>query len=380
MTPEYCNLDSFRRILSTIHSHQELSRIAIDEAHCISEWGHDFRPSFAQLCFFKDRFPDVPVMCLTATAPPRVRDDVIETMRLDPVTLKCFTMTTARPNLHYEIRFRNDAEDYYDDFLSWLRSVHKRRTHPGRAAELNAAGVRLDNVPGIIYTLYRRDCEALADRLVKDGIGSKPFHAGLTTQQKHDHLSGWVADKQGYDVIVATTAFGMGIDKNNVRFVVHWQLPKTFEGYYQEAGRAGRDGKAAACLLYYGREDRDRAFMRLTKDAEKKQRLGGGRCASELFAEGGLPDGLDAQTRHRLHSLQSLVAHCESVSGCRHKSICGYFGEDLSKKNTVVTCCYACDYCKDPSRLANRKNAGLASEQWCSTQRERGDWVDEYDC
>ncbi|GAB7348305.1 hypothetical protein MBLNU459_g6285t1 [Dothideomycetes sp. NU459] len=386
VTPEFCTLDHFRRVLRTVYEQRELARIAVDEAHCISEWGHDFRPSFQQLDFFKKEFPDVPVICCTATATQRVRDDIIETLALDRQTLKTFAMTTSRPNLHYEIRFKSDEEDHYDDFVSWLKAAHARRRTGPRAAELAACGERDTNVPGIIYTLFRKDCEYLASRLSHDGIGAKPYHAGLSPDQKDDHLHGWVANREGYDVIVATTAFGMGIDKENVRFVCHWQIPKSFEGFYQEAGRAGRDGKASVCILYYSREDRDRAANMMAREQERKlnqqqqqqQRPGGG-----IGGGGRITAATDAAFPHpstigRAKSLQALVNYCESTRECRHKLIAQYFGE--TSGGGAPECDYACDWHKDPFGLVKRKDAGLASEEWCSTQRETGAYAyDEYD-
>lgn len=363
----------FRKVLRVVHEQRELARIAVDEAHCISEWGHDFRPSFQQLSFFKKEFPEVPMICCTATATKRVRDDIIETLALDQSTLRTFAMTTSRPNLHYEIRFKSDEEDHYADFLSWLKAAHARRAAGPRAAFLASCNERTTNVSGIIYTLFRKDCEGLADRLIKDGIGAKPYHAGLTTEQKDDHLHGWVANKPGYDVIVATTAFGMGIDKENVRFVIHWQIPKSFEGFYQEAGRAGRDGKASVCILYYSREDRDRAVNMLAREQERRhnahyqKQQGQGAGASEAFPH---PNHLG-----RAHSLQALVAYCESTRECRHKLISAYFGD-----SNAPGCDFACDWHKDALGLVRRKDDGLASEEWCMTQRETGAYaVDEYD-
>ena len=325
-----------------------LARIAVDEAHCISEWGHDFRPSFKELRWFRDTFPDVPIICLTATATSQVRQDVIKTLGMSEANLKVFAMTTSRKNLHYEVRFKSDEEDHYNDFLAWLKKVHKRRVEqPDRRAELERNNERLDNVSGIIYTLFRQDCENLAARLRSSGIGAKPYHAGLRNDDKAETLQRWVNNDEGYDVIVATTAFGMGIDKENVRFVVHWQLPKSFEGFYQEVGRAGRDGRASICIMYYSREDRDRAYNRLSKDASN------GKEKSNLEA--------------RVKSLQALVNYCEDTDNCRHKMICRYFGE-----REVPECDYACDWHKDSKGLKRAKLNGLADEEFVSTQREMG--------
>jgi RecQ family ATP-dependent DNA helicase len=365
VTPEFCQGDQFRRILRIIHSQKELARIAVDEAHCVSEWGHDFRPSFQELSFFKAEFPDVPIICLTATATKRVREDIIKTLALDTTKLKMFRMTTSRPNLHYEVRFKSDEEDQYPDFLRWLKAAHARRAaDPARASQLASQNQRADNVPGIIYTLFRKDCESLAARLRSDGIGAKPYHAGLPHAERADALSGWVANKAGYDIVVATTAFGMGIDKENVRFVVHWQIPKSFEGFYQEAGRAGRDGKASACILYYGREDRDRAANMMARDKARQPTKGAGVRVME------------EQMGHRQDSLKALVNYCEATNKCRHKLIAKYFADEEDPP-----CDYACDWCKDAVGLVKRKERTLATEEYCSTQRDQGRYdIDEYDC
>ncbi|PBP25015.1 RecQ family ATP-dependent DNA helicase [Diplocarpon rosae] len=349
VTPEQCATEGFRKHLRVVYEHQELARIAVDEAHCISEWGHDFRPSFKGLCFFRESFPNVPIICLTATATAQVRDDVVSTLKLDPSNLKVFTMTTSRKNLHYEVRYKSDEEDHYS---GWLRAVHRRRTeNVERRAELERKNERVDNVSGIIYTIFRNDCEILAARLRSSGIGARPYHAGLSTEEKNDTLHRWIANVEGYDVIVATTAFGMGIDKEDVRFVVHWQLPKSFEGFYQEAGRAGRDGKASACIVYYSREDRDRTFNRMSKDTKENSNLA-----------------------TRVKSLQALVDYCENVDSCRHHSITKYFGE-----KEVPECNYACDWHKDAKSLRKQKANNLQSEEWVSTQRDLGRYNQGYE-
>jgi RecQ family ATP-dependent DNA helicase len=228
-----------------------LARIAIDEAHCISEWGHDFRPAFKHLGFFKREFPNVPLICLTATSTPKVQEDILKTLGLleekHKATLLVFRTTTVRANLHYEVRFKSDELDHFDDFLAWHKGVRRRFEKFG-VAQADLAQ-NSSSFCGIIYTLYRAQCDTLANRLRSCGIGAKSFHAGLSNADKDSTLAGWLENRMDHEIIVATTAFGMGIDKENVRFVVHWQIPKSFEGYYQEAGRAGRDGKASRCIL-----------------------------------------------------------------------------------------------------------------------------------
>ncbi|KAK0704826.1 P-loop containing nucleoside triphosphate hydrolase protein [Lasiosphaeris hirsuta] len=353
VTPELCSGDFFRKKLKLLHEQKQLMRIVVDEAHCISEWGHDFRRDFKKLSWFRESFPNVPIMCLTATANNQVRQDILSTFGLDKKlgNFKMFATTAHRPNLHLEVRFTSDeANDRYDDFVTWLKGVYDRRAAADRKAELEAARERLENVPGIIYTISRDECESLAAALRTDGIGARPFHAKLSNHTKEETLARWIANEPGYDIIVATTAFGMGIDKENVRFVVHWRLPKSFEGYYQEAGRAGRDGKASYCFLYYSREDRDRICNMVTRDAPR--------------------DG-SGNKQARAESLKRLVAYCEDTSGCRHTAICKYFGE-----TQVPECDYACDWHKDPQGLKKRMSRGLASEEWISTQREEGAYDD----
>lgn len=373
--------------MQAIHTQGELARIAIDEAHCISEWGHDFRPAYAHLSHFRQAYPTVPIICLTATATPSIRASIISNLSLDATNLRTFLIPTARPNLHYEIRFTSDADPdaRFQSLFTWLNAIHKRRaTDPARTRELATTRSRATAVSGIIYVPFRSDCDALASRLRAKSIGAVPYHAGLSAQDRATYQRQWIANAPGHDVVVATTAFGMGIDKQDVRFVVHWSLPKSFEGYYQEAGRAGRDGKAAACIMFYSREERDRVAWRIAKDANGHS--GGGSGAAGAGADSGrgrdnsnktnnsnpaTTTVREAQVRGRAASFQHLVAYCEDTARCRHAIISNFFEDrDASAEEDGPVCDFACDFCKDPEDLRIRKADGLASEEWVSTQRE----------
>src|SRR5437868_215337 len=205
-----------------------VNQIAIDEAHCISEWGHDFRPEYRQLAQLRETFPSVPLMALTATATERVRGDIVKHLRLREPS--CYVASFNRPNLTYRVQPKNNA---YEQLLDFVRA---------RAKE-----------SGIIYCQARKSTETLAARLTADGILAKPYHAGLSSEERSRHQELFLRDE--VRVICATIAFGMGINKPNVRFVAHYDLPKNVEGYYHETGRAGRDGLPSDCLLLFGAGD-----------------------------------------------------------------------------------------------------------------------------
>ena len=206
-----------------------IAQFAIDEAHCISEWGHDFRPEYRELKKLRTHLPEVPMMALTATATEWVRTDIIKELKLrEP---RCYIASFNRPNLTYRVVPKSAP---YEQLLAFIRS--------------------LSNDSGIVYCASRKSTESVARNLNEDGISAKPYHAGLTAAERTKHQEAFLRDD--VRVVTATIAFGMGINKPNVRFVVHYDLPKNLESYYQETGRAGRDGLPSECVLLFRSEER----------------------------------------------------------------------------------------------------------------------------
>jgi ATP-dependent DNA helicase RecQ len=270
----------------TTLARRPISFVAVDEAHCISQWGHDFRPEYRQLAELRTRWPDVSLHAFTATATARVRRDIIEQLGLrTPVEL---VGSFDRPNLVYRVLLRGNLKRQIQDVLA----RHRREA-------------------GIIYCQSRREVDALAAWLVRSGVRAVPYHAGLTDDERHRHQDAFLNEEA--DVVVATVAFGMGIDRSDVRFVVHAGAPQSLEHYQQESGRAGRDGLEAECVLIYSGGD----FLRWRA----------------VFA--GQPEGADA----RLTLLRDMERYAASV-GCRHGRLVAYFGERYGQAD-----CEACDFC-----------------------------------
>src|SRR5262245_54971638 len=224
VAPERLMLDAFlERAVNW-----NIAQFAIDEAHCISEWGHDFRPEYRELKKLRTHFPDVPVMVLTATATERVRADIIKQLKLGEP--RCYVASFNRPNLTYRVVPKTTPYEQLREFV---------RSRP--------------NDSGIVYCASRKGAESLARNLHEDGVGAQPYHAGLTSFQRTKNQEAFLRDD--VRVVTATIAFGMGINKPNVRFVVHYDLPKNLESYYQETGRAGRDGLPSECVLLFSASD-----------------------------------------------------------------------------------------------------------------------------
>src|SRR5438067_1824289 len=270
VAPERLMLDSFFE--SALN--WNIGQIAIDEAHCISEWGHDFRPEYRELKKLRTHFPDVPIMALTATATERVRDDIIKQLKLHAP--RCYVASFNRPNLTYRVVAKSSAYQQVLDFI---------RARP--------------NDSGIVYCASRKSTDALAEKLTKDGIKALPYHAGMESRERTRNQEAFLRDDAR--VITATIAFGMGINKPNVRFVIHHDLPKNIEGYYQETGRAGRDGLPSECVLLFSVGDVVKQRRFIEEKSESEQRI-----AHE--------------------QLRTMIAYAETRH-CRRATLLRYFGE-----------------------------------------------------
>ena len=283
IAPERLLVDKTLAFLETL----DLSLIAIDEAHCISAWGHDFRPEYRALQVLRERFPQVAIHTYTATATPQVRQDIANQLRLrDPAVL---VGSFDRPNLIYKVQWRNNT-------LTQIRDVLQR--HAGES--------------GVVYCITRKEVEATCSALVDAGHRAVPYHAGMDDMARRRSQDAFMEERA--ETVVATVAFGMGIDKSNVRYVIHAGMPKSLENYQQESGRAGRDGLEAECCLFFSGQD-FHTWKRIIEDSEQAAREGA------------------------LSSLAAMWDFCNGVV-CRHSSLVEHFGQDLGRES-----CGACDVC-----------------------------------
>jgi ATP-dependent DNA helicase RecQ len=293
ISPEKCMQQNFLLSLKGYG----IRLIAIDEAHCISEWGHNFRPEYRQLAQIRKYFPDIPLIALTATAIPEVRRDIIRQLGL--INPREFTGSFNRNNLRYQVIPKKNPLVFLCNYL----------------------GRHRDDA-GIIYCLSKKETEEIAQELKKRGFRSAAYHAGLSKQARDAVQDAFIRDS--VSVVCATVAFGMGIDKPDVRYVIHYDLPKSVESYYQETGRAGRDGQYSECILLYSRGDALRIRAMLEHD-----------------------DGGAGHLRTGLKKLQEITEYCENT-GCRRKYLLEYFGEEYGVEN-----CGLCDTCDHPPDMVD---------------------------
>ncbi|VAW47260.1 ATP-dependent DNA helicase RecQ, partial [hydrothermal vent metagenome] len=288
LSPERLLKEDTLELLKSI----KIALFAIDEAHCVSEWGHDFRRVYQELKILTKQFPNTPKLALTATADEKIKNEIIKQLRLKDA--KVYVNSFDRPNIKYEITERDNGHQQLSQFI--------KKNHPNDA--------------GIVYCLSRKKVEATADFLNKHGRTALPYHAGMGSAKRMEYQKRFLVEDNV--IIVATIAFGMGIDKPNVRFVAHFSLPKNIESYYQETGRAGRDGQPANAWMAYGYKD-----VVLLRQFITSSHAG------------------DAHKRVLNNKLDSLIDLCEQ-SSCRRQTILGYFGEELDKA------CGNCDNCLNP--------------------------------
>ncbi|KAI8802231.1 P-loop containing nucleoside triphosphate hydrolase protein [Cladochytrium replicatum] len=291
VTPEMLNKSAkIRDILKELHRRKDIARFVVDEAHCVSQWGHDFRPDYKSLGDLRTQYPGVPMMALTATANEKVKQDILDCLKFRNATV--IRQSFNRANLRYEIRAKDRNID--QDIYAFIENHYPKQC-------------------GIVYCLSKRNCEETASKLEQNGFKAAFYHAGLDAEDRKRIQEDWI--KNRIQIIVATVAFGMGIDKPDVRFVVHYSLPSSLEGYYQETGRAGRDGKVSTCILYYAYRDK--------WTIDNLIDIGEGRA--------------DQKERQR-NNLRQVLAFCENQIDCRRQQVLAYFGENFDKADCKETC------------------------------------------
>ena len=306
VAPERLLTERFLALLDDLYGREALSLFAIDEAHCVSQWGHDFRPEYIRLGMLAERYERVPRLALTATADSATRREIAEKLHLEGA--RRFISSFDRPNIRYRVVQKREAKSQLLDFY---RSGGEGAGFQGQA--------------GIVYCLSRKSVDSTAAWLQARGVDALAYHAGLDKDERKQRQARFL--KEDGVVMVATVAFGMGIDKPDVRFVAHLDLPKSLEGYYQETGRAGRDGESAEAFLTYGLQDVVQV--------------------SRMLAEG---EGNEQHKRAERQRLEALLAFCETP-GCRRQSLLAYFGE------TLEVPCGNCDTCLEPVETFNGTEA-----------------------
>lgn len=327
-TPEKLILsERFISIMDKLHQKNKLSLFVIDECHCVSIWGHDFRPQYKNLSDLKIRYPNTPILSLTATATLDVKIDIIKILKLDSEieNVVAFTSSFNRPNLSYKI-LPKKSKTIIDEIDKLIKNDHNGQ-------------------PGIIYCLSKKDCENVSNKLSERGFKCDYYHASLTLEKKKIIQNQWLNDELQF--ICATVAFGMGINKPDVRFVIHYSMPKSLESYYQESGRAGRDGYPASCILFFSKRD-SQILQSMIHSSFRNQFFN-----QQLI----LKTETKTVLKNNLIKLKELILFCYNTTDCRKVLISKYFGEKL---RYISGSCKSCDNCQNIKKTKKRNFDDLA--------------------
>merc|ERR1711892_89186 len=324
VTPEQVQTARFTKLSKWLAARGLVSMVAIDEAHCVSQWGHDFRPDYLKLGCLRQYMPQATFVALTATATKKVQDDVIKILKMKNAQI--FRTGCTRENLYYDVKMKDLLPNPFEHLSKFARENIGHRDdngyYPGS---------------GIVYCFRREDCAEVAVGLSRFGVEAAAYHAGLDGKERSRIQDDWTEGR--IPIICATIAFGMGVDKSNVRFMAHWTVPKTLAGYLQEAGRAGRDGKPAKCRLYFSREEQRSMVFIIKRPLFRKQWQKRGQPVKAVNQ-----DAENKKVYCQLAQFEQVAKFCEDVE-CRHKVIARAFGEDIEK------CGDRCDACTKPTQL-----------------------------